>query len=289
MDINNSILLNRVFTRNTLKDLIECNCSETYTAAIRRHIVDPEQKSNRQLISEIYQVLNKGYRNEYYYKNTLLNKLLLGVHSPKTTTALTEIPISKSKADFILINGKAVVYEIKTELDNFERLKSQIYDYYKAFSYVAVVTGESNHAAVQKKLEGTPVGIYLLTRRNKLSEKKKPLEFTSQLNQEIMFKILRKSEYEAIIQSYYKRLPSVSQFEYYRCCKKLFCEIDLFIAYKLFLDALKKRTHVDIELYASVPYELRFLMYFSNNTLDYYRKLDKFLEGKGGNLCTSHT
>lgn len=289
MDINNSILLNRVFTRNTFKELIEYNCNETYATAIRRYIVDPEQKSNRQLISEMYQVLNKSYRNEYYYKNTLLNKLLLGVYSPKTTTALTEVPISKSKADFILINGKAVVYEIKTELDNFERLESQIYDYYKAFSYVAVVTSESNHAAIQKRLEGTPVGIYLLTRRNKLSEKKKPLEFTAQLNRETMFKVLRKSEYEAIIRYHYKKIPLVSQFVYYRCCKKLFCEIDLVMAYKLFLDALKKRTYIDIELYTSVPYELRFLMYFSSNTLEHYRKLDKFLEGKGGNLCTSHT
>lgn len=45
-----------------------------------------------------------------------------------TTTALTEIAIAKSKADFVLINGKAVVYEIKTELDNLERLSAQVDD-----------------------------------------------------------------------------------------------------------------------------------------------------------------
>ncbi|MBU5889902.1 sce7726 family protein, partial [Vibrio cholerae O1] len=77
-------------------------------------------------------------RNEYFYKNTLLNKLLLGKHSLNTTTAITEIPINKSKADFILINGKAVVYEIKTGLDSFERLESQIEDYFKAFVNVYV-------------------------------------------------------------------------------------------------------------------------------------------------------
>ena len=68
---------------------------------------------------------------------------MLGIHSPRTTPALTEVPIGSSKADFILINGKAVVYEIKTALDNFDRLDGQIEDYYKAFSRTVVVTSES--------------------------------------------------------------------------------------------------------------------------------------------------
>ena len=139
MDGNNSILINRFFTRNTLKELINEGESATYSAAIRRYVADSSNLSNLECISEIYFFLKSQYQNEYYYKNTLLNKLLLGIHNPHTTTALTEVPIGNSKADFILINGKAVVYEIKTELDNFERLDGQIADYYKAFSRVAVV------------------------------------------------------------------------------------------------------------------------------------------------------
>ena len=48
------------------------------------------------------------------------------------------------------LNGKAVVYEIKTELDNLERLESQISDYYKAFDHVAVVTCIENVENVKK-------------------------------------------------------------------------------------------------------------------------------------------
>lgn len=40
--------------------------------------------------------------------------------------ALTELPIGDSKADFIMINGRGVVYEIKTDLDNLNRLNSQL-------------------------------------------------------------------------------------------------------------------------------------------------------------------
>ncbi len=87
------------------------------------------------------------------------------MHSVNTTTALTEVAIAKSKSDFVLINGKAVVYEIKTELDNLERLSSQVDDYYKAFDHVAVVTYEKNlQKQLQKVLDSIdkPVGIYVL-------------------------------------------------------------------------------------------------------------------------------
>ena len=47
--------------------------------------------------------MKNNYRNEYFIRILLLNKLLLGVHSVNTTTALTEVAIAKSKADFVLI------------------------------------------------------------------------------------------------------------------------------------------------------------------------------------------
>lgn len=100
MDNANSMLLNRFFTRNTFKQVIDEGWSSAYIAAIRRYVVDYEGKTNEECISEIYQHLENEYQNEYYYKNTLLNKLLLGVHSPRTTTALTEVPVGNSLVRF---------------------------------------------------------------------------------------------------------------------------------------------------------------------------------------------
>ena len=131
----NNLILNRLFTQNVFFDMIDTNDNTTYGTVIQRFVNDYENKDNGALISEVYRFMSKSYRNEYFYQNTLLNKLLLGKHSINTTTALTQIPISKSKADFILINGKAVVYEIKTELDTFERLDTQLRDYFKAFNH----------------------------------------------------------------------------------------------------------------------------------------------------------
>ena len=278
--------LNRIFTRNTLLRLIDGKVDDVYSSVVRRYTSDADQKTNRALISEIYCELKNNYRNEYFYKNTLLNKLLLGVHSVNTTTALTEMAIAKSKADFVLINGKAVVYEIKTELDNLERLNSQIDDYYKAFDHVAVVTYEKNLQQLQKVLDSMdkPVGIYILRKNGKLGTIRKPERYSGNLDKEIIFKLLRKSEYEDIIVQRYGYLPDVTQFKYYSTCKKMFLQIPIEESYILVLRILKKRTYLEKEEFIKIPYELKFLAYFMDLTHDDYQKLEVFLECRYGGV-----
>lgn len=278
--------LNRIFTRNMLRHFMDGKTDNVYTTVVKRYICNPNQKKNRQLISEIYCELKNNYRNEYFYKNTLLNKLLLGVHSINTTTALTEVPIAKSKADFVLINGKAVVYEIKTELDNLERLSSQIDDYYKAFDHVAVVTFEKNLLQLQKVLDSIdkPVGIYVLRKNGKLGTIQKPQRYIEDLNKEIIFKLLRKNEYENIITHYYGYLPEVSQFKFYTACKQLFLKIPLEESYLYVLKNLKKRMQLEKQEFVKVPYELKFLAYFMELKCDDYQKLETFLEQQYGGM-----
>lgn len=277
MELSNNYLLNRFFTKNTLRSCIDDLVDETFTNTVDKYIVKPFNKKNYELIMEIYQKLDQEYRNEYYYKNTLLNKLLLGVHSLNTTTALSEVPVHKSKADFILINGKAVVYEIKTDLDNFDRLKTQIDDYYKAFKYVSVVTSESNYDAIMKMLSDTKVGICILTRKNTVSVKKKPIESRTKLDSSVIFKILRKAEYENILQQHYGYLPNVSQFEYYKACKLMFESIDSEISHHLFIQELKKRKRINETDFKKVPREIKSLVYFSELKDNEYVKLNQFL------------
>lgn len=284
METNKMSNLNRIFTRNMLRHFIDGKEDNVYSSVVRRYTSDVDQKTNQELISEIYCELKNHYRNEYFYKNTLLNKLLLGVHSVNTTTALTEMAIAKSKADFVLINGKAVVYEIKTELDNLDRLSSQIDDYYKAFDHVAVVTYEKNLQQLQKVLESIdkPVGIYVLRKNGKLGTVQNPQRYTDDLNKEVIFKLLRKSEYEDIISQRYGYLPEVTQFKYYSACKKMFLEIPIEESYLLVLKVLKKRMQLVKEEFVKIPYELKFLAYFMELTYDDYQKLDVFLERQYG-------
>lgn len=278
--MSENTVLSRIFTQNTFKDLINGRINEVYSTCIERYAKQGDNLDNMLAIEQIYKFIMKEYRNEYFYKNTLLNKLLLGKHSIKTTVALTEIPINKSKADFVLINGKAVVYEIKTELDSFERLENQINDYYTAFNHVCVVTCESNYDKLNSLLKNSKAGIYILTNRNTVSTRKEPIEDNSKLNHRSIFSVLRKNEYEKIILNYYGELPETSQFNYYKECYRLFENIEIKTAYEYFIAELKARKLKEADEYKKVPFELKHLVYFSNFNKNDYMKLSDFLKMK---------
>ncbi len=282
--MGDNTVLSRVFTKNTFKDLINNKTNEVYNTCIKRYVNEKTNHENKFVIDQIYRFLMTDYRNEYFYKNTLLNKLLLGKHSINTTVALTEIPIRKSKADFVLINGKAVVYEIKTELDSFDKLENQINDYFTAFNNVCVVTSESNYNKLNSLLLNTNVGIYILTDRNTISIRKEPVEDSSRLNHKSIFGILRKQEYEKIILNHYGVLPDTNQFDHYKECFKLFEKIEIKKAFKYTLSELKRRKLQEIDEFEKVPIQLKYLVYFSNFKRNDYKKLSLFLERKtGGN------
>ena len=279
MGNKNFLIFNRIFSQNTLTELINNYYPTPYNVAIERSSIDTKNKTNGKIISEIYQYMKNNYRNEYIYKNTLLNELLIKTknHSIKNTTALTEIPVGKSKADFILINGKADVYEIKTELDNFNRLESQIQDYYRAFDHVNIVTSPNKLDELKKLLSSSKIGIYVLDNKLKLKEIKKARAEKMFLEHKAIFKILRKKEYENILIKYYGKLPEVSQFDYYKECLKKFREIDLKKIYSLFLIELKKRNYMKKDYFSSLSYPINLLIYFSNFKMLDDNKISNFL------------
>lgn len=277
----NNLILNRLFTQAYFQKLIQDYDKRIYCSIIHRYSING--KNNREAIQKIYELLRNSYRNEYYYKNTILNKLLLGVHSINTTTALTEIPVAFSKADFVLINGKAVVYEIKTELDNLDRLNTQISSYYKAFDHVCIVTCEEYYKTILDQYKDSNVGIYLLSSKDVIRRIKEPVRFDLELDMACVFKILNKPEYERVLLSYYKQLPNVTQVQYYRKCRELFLQIPKDIAYKLFLKQLKTRNKISNrdDFYKS-PYELKSLIYFSQFSHSDYECLSAFLNSEIG-------
>ena len=288
MEGSRTNVLNKVFSRNTFSDILNSKESNNYIAAINKSIDFSVDKKNIDLIRELYNKIKNSYRNEYFYKNTLLNKLLLGVHSTNTTTALSEISIAKSKADLILINGKAIIYEIKTELDNLDRLEQQIHDYYTVFDHVTVVTWdcESNLSALKKILDRLeyPVGVHVLRRSGCIGKIRNPEPYIASLDFENMFKLLRKSEYEKLVLKFYKELPQVSQFKYYKECKQMLSLVDIALFYTEYLLVLKSRIKVKKDLFKMIPYELKYLAYFMNLQNEDYAKLNEFLNKPYGGV-----
>jgi hypothetical protein len=275
----NFLVFNRVFSQNTLIEFVNNNNPIPYNVAIERSSINTKNKTNKKIISEIYRYMKKNYRNEYFYKNTLLNNLLFNTtdHSIEDTTALTEIPIGKSKADFILINGKAEVYEIKTELDNFSRLESQIKDYYKAFDHVNIVTSSKKIDELINILSSSKTGIYELDNNSNLLEIRRSKTERRFLKHKTIFKILRKKEFENILLKCNGKLPAVSQFDYYKECLKKFEEIDIKKIYSLFLIEIKKRYRMKKEYFSLISEPINSLVYFSKVNIKDIKKISMFL------------
>ena len=275
-------LISKIFTIPYFDRLIEeNNVPDSFQKCITRYVKDDQDLTYGKVISRIYSYMDNEYRNEYYYKNTLFNNLLLQKHSLLETAALTELPIANSKADFVMINGKGIVYEIKTDLDNLQRLESQIIDYYKVFKYVNVVVSKKQLGKVKEFLQETKVGIYELTDSKKFICRKKPYSNKDGLSYQALFQMLRKKEFESILMEYYGKLPEVNDFDYYREALRLIeKKISINKFQELVMIALKRRTILQEEdvFKNKVPEELSFYVYFSKKNRTNYKLVNEFLK-----------
>src|SRR4029453_5364083 len=105
-----------------------------------------------------FAVLKKGgLRDEYIYKAALTHRVLLGKHSLKTASMLTEFRAGDCKADISILNGTTTVFEIKSERDSLTRLARQIENYKRVFASVFVIGGE-NYVGAFRKATSPPGG-----------------------------------------------------------------------------------------------------------------------------------
>ncbi len=192
----------------------------------------------------MYSYLFKNYQFEYIYKNTLVNKLLLGRHSLNTAHMLTEFRVGNRKADAVLLNGSTSVYEIKTAYDSYARLLDQVYEYNKMFEYINVFTSKSQIHSVQKLVPNN-VGILFLSKDN-ISVHREASSNKANINLSVVFDSLRKNEFMSIVKAYYQFIPDVPNTKLFSECKRLFCKIPLNTANELFVNVLKQRKNAKI-------------------------------------------
>src|SRR5258705_3315018 len=136
-DFNRS--LSRIFTNPTFKTIVQTGSCSYILNKLKKYdsqlSITPGTQV-KDVIESAYAYISRNYRNEYVYKNTIANNILLGRHSLNTATMLNEFKVASSIADIVIINGTSTVYEIKTELDSPEKLNKQIENYKKVFDKV---------------------------------------------------------------------------------------------------------------------------------------------------------
>lgn len=235
--------LSRLFSPTLLTNLSSNQGNKLLTSIIQDsglldvHTVD---STIAEYLDIAYAEMSKTYRNEYIYKNTIANKILLGRHSLNTATMHTEFRVGKSKADALILNGTSHIYEIKTELDTLDRIEKQLADYIEFAEYVSVVSSQSHIEKLQSLLPDQ-VGLIELTKRNTLKTIRKAKSGKAKLNYSKIFDSLLMSEYTAITKKVSGKIPEVSNALMFQECKKIFSSFNIDLYHDLVIKTLKSR------------------------------------------------
>lgn len=186
--------LSKVFNSNTLNDV--ANGDFSYIHKMAKSFFQ-ESLTLKEFYEKAFELLEKNYQNEYVFKNLIANKILCGKHSLKTATMLSEFRVGKNKADCVILNGKSICYEIKTNYDSLVRLEDQLNSYKQLFDEVYIVCSKKYEEEI---LENIPenFGVITLTKRNTLKTLRVAARREEPLNKQLLIDSLRQSEYKRL-------------------------------------------------------------------------------------------
>lgn len=244
MELNRMRSYSSIFSTTYFSKLLKNDDYSFINTKIMKYdqlLVGKEILTYHDYIKFIYKELSKQYRNEYIFKNTFINELLINKYGLKDTIAINEFRVGDSIADIVLFNGTSKAFEIKTELDSNKRLIGQLSDYSKIFKESYIVTYET---LVDKYLnEDDSVGIISLkkySRGLKMTEIR-PAKVNSEIDPECVIRSLRTNEYKSIVKQYFGELPVMNSFNMFDICRDLILQIPLKDLNHLFIEQFKKR------------------------------------------------
>lgn len=254
--------LSRLFSAAVFRELSRTGRSPLFTRlAILSGVLDsiPKTTKIKDIFDLAYSCLQKiDNRDEYVYKAAIANNILLGVHSLRTASILTEFRVGVSKADVVVLNGSTSVYEVKSERDRLDRLPSQIESYRKVFSRINIITAEKHLKSV-KSMVSSETGLFLLTKKNEISTIRKAVDNYEEIDPAIIFDSLQEREAKKILQLAGIPLPNTTNVNMYKAMKKIFLNLSPEYAHRLMVKTLKEtRSLLSIEDFVySLPKSLR--------------------------------
>ena len=202
-----------------------------------------------------YSALSKEYRTEYFFKNIVAERLLLGRHSLNTATVLPEFRVGRSKADCVILNGSSTCYEIKSDFDNLDRLPEQLASYKKLFDKVYVVVGQSHLSKVLNSCEHD-VGILELTPRKNLRLIREAVISKEPVDISILMRSLRVHEYKEIVTAVSHQNIDYPNTEIFSACESILQKIPSPDVRRAFCATLKKTRKIEKEFILSLPRSL---------------------------------
>jgi len=204
--------ISRLFSPGVFREMAKKGRSATFArlfaATGLADFNDSEQTVGSAFDAAFSALRRSGLRDEYVYRSALTHNILLGRHSLKTASMLTEFRVGSCKADLAILNGTATVYEIKSDRDSLARLENQIANYKKVFAKIYVIAGEAH---VQEVLKNTPsdVGVLSLVRWNRIQTLREAADRSANVCPVAIFESLRVAEARTILKSLKVDVPNV--------------------------------------------------------------------------------
>lgn len=252
----------RLFSSVVVQELARQGKSRTFARLLAESNLI-KAVSTYEPISELFEsafalLTKKNFRYEYAYRAAVTHKILLGVHSLKTASMLSEFRVGTSKADLVILNGTSTVYEIKSERDNLDRLSAQLASYFKMFSRVNIITSESH---VETLLEMVPshVGVLLLNNRLKISTVREAQDSLDNICQMAVLDSLHRREAFEILQAFDLPLPDVPNTRLHAELGKIFAKLPVSELHECMIRVLKEtRSLLPVsELAGALPKSLK--------------------------------
>jgi hypothetical protein len=174
-----------------------------YSSGLRTalHSIFPKRDIARLAKPELHELFNHLLVHHYSGEAALKYELFLRASRQKVVAAF-EIPVNKSRADFLTVNGHTTSYEIKSGLDNLDKLQKQSEDYLRAFEYNFVVI-DSKHLAGAKKILPASFGIIsFINGRKKVHH---PVTLNNRIDPRMQLELLTKKEFTTAFKNCFSR------------------------------------------------------------------------------------
>jgi hypothetical protein len=205
--------LSRLFSSSVFRELAKKGRSPLFAQLLAETGIPSADLNTAETVSTAFDnaftVLRQaGIRDEYVYRAALTHNILLGRHSLKTASMLTEFRAGSCKADLAILNGTGTVYEIKSDRDSLTRLANQVSNYRKVFAKVYVIAGEAH---VQSVIDNTPpeVGVLSLVRWDRICTIREAVERPDLVCPVTIFESLRVAEARTILKNLRVPVPDV--------------------------------------------------------------------------------
>lgn len=217
----------------------------------------------RALLDGLYGALDRSYRSEYFFKNEIIRRVFEARHNPDRSVVLLEKHIGNwaSRVDLIVVNGTTTAYEIKTDLDDFSRLRLQTEHALAVFDRVYVVCSEQR-VALARQIVDERVGVLGMRKDGSFRRDRAAVANAENVVPSAIFDLLREKEYLSVLKRLFGSVPTTDPIERYQRCADIFSTVAPRTAHAALAHILRRRyVRPDRQALAQTPYALGHLYY----------------------------